>query len=176
MLFRYIRWYTLIRSLEKNPNVLRDCFAREFQEKHLMLFHYVRWSPRLSITTFLKYTRDDLEIDEVVIEGKEINTVNYIECVDNKSRKTTRACDRITLPTLNSIWRLNIQICDDVDRWLGFQFFPYVDRWFLEKNLRRISRNTSHAFPFRRWSAPLTDHSFFEIQEEWPGIRSFNGS
>jgi len=30
--------------------------------------------------------RDGLEIDEVVIEGKEINTLNYIECVNNTSR------------------------------------------------------------------------------------------
>ncbi len=41
----------------------------------------------MRITTFLKYTIDDPKIDEVVIEGKEINTLNYIECVDNKSRR-----------------------------------------------------------------------------------------
>jgi len=41
-----------------------------------------------------------MEIDEVVIEGKKINTVNYIECVDNKSRRPQRACAMITLLTI----------------------------------------------------------------------------
>ena len=66
---------------------------------------------------FLKYTRDDMEIDEVVIEGKKINTVNYIESVDNKSRRPQRACAMITLLTIkisvlksNSIGKLNIAI------------------------------------------------------------------
>jgi len=43
----------------------------------------------------LKYTRHDVEIDEVVIEGKEINTLNYIECVDNKSIRPQGACARL---------------------------------------------------------------------------------
>jgi len=104
-----------------------------------MLFRYIRWSPPLTITTFLKYTRE--------MTWKKL------------------------LLKVNSIWRLNIPIfLRHVDRWLGFQFCPYVDRWLLEKNLRRISRNASEAFPFRRWSAPLTDHSFFEIHEEWLGL------
>ena len=43
---------------------------------------------------------DGLEIDEVVIEGKEINTINYIECVNNKIRRPQRQCIRIKLPTI----------------------------------------------------------------------------
>jgi len=34
--------YTVIRSLEKNVNALPNCFALEFQEKHPMLFPYIR--------------------------------------------------------------------------------------------------------------------------------------
>ena len=56
---------------------------------------------------FLKYTRDDMEIDEVVIEGKKINTVNYIECVDNKSRRPQRAM--ITLLTIKISVLIQIQ-------------------------------------------------------------------
>jgi len=33
--------------LEKNLNVLPNCFAREFQETHLMFFGYIRWSALL---------------------------------------------------------------------------------------------------------------------------------
>jgi len=133
--------YTVIRSLEKNVNVLPNCFAREFQEKHPMLFPYIRWSAQL------------FEIQEgwpgnrwSCCWSKKINTVNYIECVDNKRRRPQRGCAMITLLTIkisvlnsNSIGKLNIAIL----RRRG-----YVDR------LSRCSRNASQAFLFTRWSAP----------------------
>jgi len=88
-----------------------------------------------------------------------------------QKQKTTRGLRRDYLPTIkDSVFEgWTFQICDDADRWLGFQFCPYVDRWLLEKNLHRISRNASHAFPFRRWSAPLTITFFLKYRRNGLG-------
>jgi len=76
-------------------------------------------------------------------------------------------------------FNLNAEHSNFVSMWIDDLVSNFVETWidvFGKRILIKISRNTYQTFPFRRWSAPLTDHSFFEIHEGWPRIRSFNRS
>jgi len=105
---------------------------------------------------FLKYTRDDLEIDEVVIERKKINTVKLYWMRGQQKQKTTKApWLRYWLSKFPSQIQIQfesstLQFCADVDRWLGFQFFP---TW-IEIEFQDVQEMHFKKCMFRRWSAP----------------------